>query len=72
MNESARTTREEFEWAYAERSGVTVQWLHEHGRVAVSCECGQDLCNGWAMAHTLDTDQVLPADWVHSTTKEDA
>lgn len=42
---------EEFEAAYAERSGVTVEQLHEAGRHAEPCDCGDDLCEGWAMGH---------------------
>ena len=61
------TTKHEFEQAYAQRSGVTVEWLHEHSRVAVSCDCGHDECGGWAMAHTEPTDKVLPVDWADRT-----
>jgi hypothetical protein len=42
-------TLEEFEIGYAERSGVTVEWLHENGQRGESCECGLDGCDGWAM-----------------------
>jgi len=41
----------EFEAAYAERSGVTVEWLHQQGRYAEPCDCGDDFCEGWAMGH---------------------
>lgn len=41
-------TANEFESAYAARSGVTVEWLCEHGRVVVRCSCGADECEGWA------------------------
>jgi hypothetical protein len=44
-------TAEEFAEAYARRSGVTVEWLREHGREAKPCECGSDLCEGWQMAN---------------------
>ena len=44
-------TAEEFEAAYAARSGVTVDWLHEHGRFAEPCDCGEPECEGWAMGH---------------------
>jgi hypothetical protein len=44
-------TREEFENGYAERSGVTVEWLKEHGREARPCDCGEEGCEGWQMAH---------------------
>lgn len=43
-------SRDEFEVGYAERSGVTVEWLHEHGQRAKPCDCGDALCKGWQMA----------------------
>lgn len=42
-------TREEFEAEYATRSGVTVEWLREHGQHVEACECGDAICTGWAM-----------------------
>lgn len=42
-------TLEEFEAAYAERSGVTVEWLHGHGRYGAPCDCEEPLCEGWQM-----------------------
>lgn len=42
-------TRDEFETGYAERSGITVEWLHEYGRWAAPCDCGEDGCEGWLM-----------------------
>lgn len=44
-------TKEEFEKGYAERSGVTVEWLESQGRSADPCDCGEDICEGWQMAH---------------------
>jgi hypothetical protein len=44
-------TREEFEQAYAQRSGVTVEYLHQHGRYAAPCRCGGTGCDGWALGH---------------------
>ena len=44
-------TAQEFALAYAERSGVTVDWLREHGREVRPCDCGEDGCEGWQMAH---------------------
>lgn len=41
----------EFEAAYAERSGVTVEQLHAWGRYAEPCDCGEPGCEGWAMGH---------------------
>lgn len=42
-------TAEEFEAAYATRSGVTVEFLHSWGRYAEPCGCGEPECGGWAM-----------------------
>jgi hypothetical protein len=42
-------TAEEFEQGYADRSHVTVEWLHTHGQVVRPCECGWDDCEGWQM-----------------------
>lgn len=44
-------TKEEFEQQYAERSHVTVERLHELGRYAVPCDCGDESCQGWQMLH---------------------
>jgi len=44
-------TAAEFEAAYAARSGVSVAWLHAHGRFAERCGCGGPACGGWAMGH---------------------
>ena len=44
-------TAEEFEAAYAQRSGLSVEWLHQHGRYAEPCDCGDPECEGWAMGH---------------------
>lgn len=43
-------TREEFIQDYAERGGVTVEWLAANGRVAQVCECGEAGCDGWQMS----------------------
>jgi hypothetical protein len=54
---------EEFEAAYAARSGVTVRQLHAWGRYAERCDCGDPECEGWAMGHqwedALAADQLL-------------
>lgn len=44
-------TLAEFEAGYAARSGVTAQWLHEHGRHGKPCACGDESCEGWQMGH---------------------
>ncbi len=40
-----------FERDYAERSGVTVEFLRHHGRYGALCDCGEDICDGFQMAH---------------------
>lgn len=53
---------EEFARRYAQRSGLTVEELHQLGyRVAV-CTCGADNCKGWQMLHG-DSLQ----DWLRAT-----
>ena len=42
-------TKDEFESLYAERSHVTVEWLHKKEQLAIPCECGQEGCKGWQM-----------------------
>ena len=56
----AKITREQFEDAYANRSGVTVEWLKQHGREARPCNCGDELCEGWQMAHVSEEKWVSP------------
>jgi len=48
--------KEEFELQYAQRSGVTVEWLHKMDRCGIPCTCGEDCCEGWQMTH-LDDDE---------------
>lgn len=40
-------TADEFERAYAERSGVTVEWLRKQGLTVRPCDCGEEGCEGW-------------------------
>lgn len=41
-------TAEEFEQQYAQRSGITVEFLRvELGRVVVPCNCDYEGCLGW-------------------------
>jgi hypothetical protein len=47
-------TEAEFADAYAKRSGVTVAWLRERGREVRPCDCGEDDCEGWQMAHVAE------------------
>lgn len=41
---------DEFEQDYANRSGLTVEWLHSVGLFAMPCECGEASCPGWRMS----------------------
>jgi hypothetical protein len=50
--------REAWTQRYAEASGVTVQWLLEHGRVADDCDCGGDVCEEFQMRHMEDWDPI--------------
>ena len=52
--EEGKATKDEFEKGYADRSGVTVGWLHQQGQGAVPCSCGEDDCKGWAMVNLAD------------------
>jgi hypothetical protein len=43
-----------FEADYAKASGIMVRQLHQWGRFAEPCDCGEDGCIGWAMGHQLE------------------
>lgn len=57
---------EEFERGYAERSGVTIEWLREQGRIVTTCDCGDDGCEGWqsTTSERLADYQVLGREWI--------
>lgn len=42
-------TREEFEASYADKSGLTLNQLHELGGRGAPCDCDADNCRGWQM-----------------------
>lgn len=44
-------TQSEFEHQYAGRSVVSVALLHARGRYGKPCNCGDEICEGWEMAH---------------------
>ena len=52
-------TKDEFEKGYAERSNVTVDWLHEHDQFAIPCDCGESECRGWQMIHLKEDEAGL-------------
>lgn len=47
-------TKDEFEKLYAERSGVTVEWLHAQGRHSIPCGCDYEGCHGWQLVNKED------------------
>jgi len=55
-------TKDEFEEGYAERSKVTVEWLHDRGRFGVPCDCGEDECMGWQMKHIITPNNKINSD----------
>lgn len=56
---------EEFLTAYAERSGTTPGALILAGRVVVECNCGDEICKGWALVpgDCLEPGQVAVLEW---------
>ena len=48
-SETAKVTLSAFEQQYAERSGVTVEWLHAHDQFGAPCDCEDPSCSGWQM-----------------------
>jgi hypothetical protein len=57
-NRRPSMTADEFERAYAERSGVTVEWLREQGRVVRSCDCGERGCEGWQSMNEWEAQEL--------------
>lgn len=51
-NQTHPLTKEKFEKRYAERSGVTVEWLRNRSQFAVPCDCKKDGCQGWQMINS--------------------
>lgn len=49
-----KITREQFEENYARLSGITIEWLREHGREARPCDCDYEGCEGWQMAYIAE------------------
>jgi hypothetical protein len=52
---------EAYELAYAERSKVSVEFLHRNGRFGAPCDCGDELCDGFQMMHLRD--KLIDAGW---------
>ena len=65
----------EFERRYAERSkGITVAQLRALGRVVVKCDCGDELCQGWAsLPRGIAEDYIenLPGTYGYRSPRED-
>lgn len=53
---TAPATVADFESRYADRSGVSVQWLHENGRWGAPCDCEESGCEGFQMLHKDERD----------------
>lgn len=64
-------TKDEFERGYAERSGVTIEWLHEHGQTAALCDCDQEGCMGWQMVSVENAARVGMTRVVNATAPGD-
>jgi hypothetical protein len=45
-------TAKEFERAFAEMRGITVDWLHTHGYRVEVCDCEDEGCDGWVMGYS--------------------
>lgn len=62
---TAMMTRQEFEQAYADMSGVTVAAVHALGRYAKRCQCDYEHCQGWQMARVAEYDEYAAYDgWI--------
>jgi hypothetical protein len=46
-------TRKEFEEVYAAKGNTTPEVLRLYGRFAIPCDCGEEMCLGWQMAHEV-------------------
>ncbi len=53
--------KQEFESAYASRSGLTIDRLYGIGGHAEVCECGEDDCEGWKMVFPEHNDDLWAA-----------
>lgn len=53
---------EAYEHGYAERSDVTVEFLHAWGRFGAPCTCGEEECEGFQMMHLRD--KLIDAGWI--------
>ena len=51
MCQTTQSNLAAFEVRYAARSGVTVEELHQWGRYAEPCDCGDPGCEGFQMGH---------------------
>jgi hypothetical protein len=51
-------TKDEFEKKYSESSDVSVEWLRQHGIVAIPCDCGQPGCHGWQMKNATNRNNL--------------
>ncbi len=63
-------TADEFEAAYAKRSGLTVERLRALGRVVRPCDCGSEDCQGW-QSISATTAAEFEADGIYAWTRPD-
>lgn len=60
MGDSVAVTAEEFERQYAERSALTVEYLHSRNRRVRPCRCDSPDCQGWQIL----ADELWPGEAV--------
>jgi len=58
MTDRAETARERFFRAYAERSGLGVDFLRKQGLDAVPCDCDYDGCEGWKVVRVKEESMI--------------
>jgi hypothetical protein len=49
-----KITKEEFELQYVEGNLKLLAELKKRGRGAIPCDCGEEFCQGWQMAYSID------------------
>lgn len=56
IEECMRNAAERFLEAYAERSGVTVEWIRSQGMDVYACDCDEGDCMGWQVIRTASVE----------------
>lgn len=62
MTDDVAATVRKFEEKYAERSGVTVQNLHDWGMYGAPCDCDYRGCKGFGMEHPWSDNEMFDHD----------